>query len=92
MLHFKYFHGLSYNSMLSTFVVLFGEKGWSSKGNLYQLHIGDHAPVSKECRMWREIILLAAYKPVIASLFDVAVSGGYYNEWEPRLLQQKVLS
>lgn len=28
--------------------------------------------------MWREIRLLAASKPVIASLSDVAASGGYY--------------
>ncbi|KAL2247332.1 UNVERIFIED_CONTAM: Serine protease SPPA, chloroplastic [Sesamum indicum] len=28
--------------------------------------------------MWREIKLLAATKPVIASLSDVAASGGYY--------------
>lgn len=30
------------------------------------------------CRMWREIRLLAASKPVIASMADVAASGGYY--------------
>lgn len=30
------------------------------------------------CRMWREIRLLAATKPVIASMVDVAASGGYY--------------
>lgn len=30
------------------------------------------------CRMWREIRLLAASKPVIASMSDVAASGGYY--------------
>lgn len=30
------------------------------------------------CRMWREIRLLAASKPVIASMGDVAASGGYY--------------
>ena len=29
-------------------------------------------------RMWREIKLLAASKPVIASMSDVAASGGYY--------------
>lgn len=29
-------------------------------------------------RMWREIQLLAAEKPVIASMADVAASGGYY--------------
>lgn len=29
-------------------------------------------------RMWREIKLLAAAKPVIASMSDVAASGGYY--------------
>jgi len=29
-------------------------------------------------RLWREIRLLAAEKPVIASLADVAASGGYY--------------
>jgi len=29
-------------------------------------------------RMWREIRLLAAKKPVIASMSDVAASGGYY--------------
>lgn len=29
-------------------------------------------------RMWREIRLLAASKPVIASMSDVAASGGYY--------------
>lgn len=29
-------------------------------------------------RMWREIRLLAASKPVIASMADVAASGGYY--------------
>lgn len=29
-------------------------------------------------RMWREIKLLAASKPVIASMGDVAASGGYY--------------
>ena len=28
--------------------------------------------------MWREIRLLAASKPVIASISDVAASGGYY--------------
>lgn len=28
--------------------------------------------------MWREIRLLAATKPVVASLSDVAASGGYY--------------
>jgi protease-4 len=28
--------------------------------------------------MWREIKLLAAKKPVIASMADVAASGGYY--------------
>jgi len=28
--------------------------------------------------MWREIRLLAASKPVIASMADVAASGGYY--------------
>ena len=28
--------------------------------------------------MWREIRLLAAEKPVIASMADVAASGGYY--------------
>ncbi|PRQ23707.1 putative peptidase S49, ClpP/crotonase-like domain-containing protein [Rosa chinensis] len=28
--------------------------------------------------MWREIKLLAASKPVIASMSDVAASGGYY--------------
>lgn len=28
--------------------------------------------------MWREIRLLAAVKPVIASMADVAASGGYY--------------
>lgn len=28
--------------------------------------------------MWREIKLLAAKKPVIASMVDVAASGGYY--------------
>lgn len=28
--------------------------------------------------MWREIKLLAAAKPVIASMSDVAASGGYY--------------
>lgn len=28
--------------------------------------------------MWREIKLLAASKPVIASMGDVAASGGYY--------------
>lgn len=28
--------------------------------------------------MWREIRLLAASKPVIASMSDVAASGGYY--------------
>lgn len=28
--------------------------------------------------MWREIKLLAASKPVIASMADVAASGGYY--------------
>ena len=30
------------------------------------------------CRMWREIRLLAASKPVIASMSDIAASGGYY--------------
>lgn len=30
------------------------------------------------CRMWREIKLLAASRPVIASMADVAASGGYY--------------
>lgn len=30
------------------------------------------------CRMWREIRLLAASKPVVASMADVAASGGYY--------------
>lgn len=30
------------------------------------------------CRMWREIRLLAASRPVIASMSDVAASGGYY--------------
>lgn len=29
-------------------------------------------------RMWREIRLLAESKPVIASMSDVAASGGYY--------------
>lgn len=29
-------------------------------------------------RMWREIRLLAESKPVIASMVDVAASGGYY--------------
>lgn len=29
-------------------------------------------------RMWREIRLLASTKPVIASMADVAASGGYY--------------
>lgn len=29
-------------------------------------------------RMWREIKLLAETKPVIASMSDVAASGGYY--------------
>jgi len=29
-------------------------------------------------RMWREIRLLAAKKPVVASLSDKAASGGYY--------------
>lgn len=29
-------------------------------------------------RIWREIRLLAASKPVIASMADVAASGGYY--------------
>ncbi|MQL74420.1 hypothetical protein Taro_006800 [Colocasia esculenta] len=29
-------------------------------------------------RMWREIRLLAASKPVVASMADVAASGGYY--------------
>jgi protease-4 len=29
-------------------------------------------------RMWREIRLLAETKPVIASMSDVAASGGYY--------------
>jgi protease-4 len=29
-------------------------------------------------RMWREIRLLAASKPVIASMSDLAASGGYY--------------
>jgi protease IV len=29
-------------------------------------------------RMWREIRLLAAKKPIIASMSDVAASGGYY--------------
>lgn len=29
-------------------------------------------------RMWREIRQLAASKPVIASMVDVAASGGYY--------------
>lgn len=29
-------------------------------------------------RMWREIRLLADSKPVIASMSDVAASGGYY--------------
>lgn len=29
-------------------------------------------------RMWREIKLLAASKPVVASMADVAASGGYY--------------
>lgn len=28
--------------------------------------------------MWREIKLLAASKPVIATMSDVAASGGYY--------------
>jgi len=28
--------------------------------------------------MWREITLLAAKKPVVASLSDMAASGGYY--------------
>lgn len=28
--------------------------------------------------MWREISLLAESKPVIASMVDVAASGGYY--------------
>ncbi|XP_076922869.1 serine protease SPPA, chloroplastic-like [Bidens hawaiensis] len=28
--------------------------------------------------MWREIRLLAKYKPVVASMVDVAASGGYY--------------
>lgn len=28
--------------------------------------------------MWREIKLLAAEKPVVASMSDVAASGGYY--------------
>lgn len=28
--------------------------------------------------MWREIKLLAASKPVVASMADVAASGGYY--------------
>lgn len=28
--------------------------------------------------MWREIRLLAATKPVIASMSDIAASGGYY--------------
>lgn len=28
--------------------------------------------------MWREIRLLAASKPVVASMSDVAASGGYY--------------
>lgn len=31
-----------------------------------------------DCRMWREIRLLASSKPVIASMADVAASGGYY--------------
>lgn len=30
------------------------------------------------CRMWREISLLADSKPVIASMVDMAASGGYY--------------
>lgn len=30
------------------------------------------------CRMWREIRLLAESKPVVASMSDVAASGGYY--------------
>lgn len=29
-------------------------------------------------RMWREIKLLAEAKPVVASMSDVAASGGYY--------------
>ncbi|MCI81865.1 serine protease SPPA chloroplastic-like, partial [Trifolium medium] len=29
-------------------------------------------------RMWREIRLLAASKPVIASMSDLTASGGYY--------------
>jgi protease-4 len=29
-------------------------------------------------RMWREIKLLAEKKPVVASMADVAASGGYY--------------
>jgi protease-4 len=29
-------------------------------------------------RMWREIKLLAERKPVVASMADVAASGGYY--------------
>lgn len=34
--------------------------------------------LSNMSRMWREIRLLAAEKPVIASMGDVAASGGYY--------------
>lgn len=38
----------------------------------------DYRDVLMVCRMWREIRLLAASKPVIASMSDVAASGGYY--------------
>lgn len=37
-------------------------------------------------RMWREIRLLAASKPVIASLSDVAASGGYYMAMAARAI------
>lgn len=30
------------------------------------------------CRMWREIRLLANSIPIVASMSDVAASGGYY--------------
>jgi ClpP class serine protease len=35
-------------------------------------------PILTSTRMWREIRLLANSKPVVASMSDVAASGGYY--------------
>ena len=38
------------------------------------------------CRLWTEIRLLAAKKPVITSLADVAASGGYYISMAARTI------